>query len=77
MSKKEFFIPLCLLVLLVLGARAFANSDGWRHGETQHEDPKILISGIMHSAVLELRSDEEVDPHELVERILMPHVDVL
>ena len=76
MSKKEFFIPLCLLVLLVLGARAFANSDGWRHGETQHEDPKILISGIMHSAVLELRSDEEVDPHELVERILMPHVDV-
>ena len=76
MSKKEFFIPLCLLVLLVLGARAFANSDGWRHGETQEEDPKILISGIMHSAVLELRSDEDVDPHELVERLLMPHVDV-
>ena len=77
MSKKEFFIPLCLLVILVLGARAFANSDGWRHGETQEEDPKILISGIMHSAVLELRSDEEVDPQELVERILMPHVDAL
>ena len=76
MSKKEFFIPLCLLVILVLGARAFANSDGWRHGETQEEDPKILISGIMHSAVLELRSDEDVDPHELVERLLMPHVDV-
>ena len=66
MSKKEFFIPLCLLVLLVLGARAFANGDGWRHGENQEEDPKILISGIMHSAVLELRSEEEVDPHELV-----------
>ena len=31
----------------------------------------------MHSAVLELRSDEEVDPQELVERMLMPHVDVL
>ena len=78
MSKKEFFIPLCLLVLLVLGARAFANGDGWRHGENQEEDPKILISGIMHSAILELRSEEEeVDPHKLVERILMPHVDVL
>ena len=31
----------------------------------------------MHSAVLELRSEEEVDPQELVERILMPHVDAL
>ena len=77
MSKKEFFIPLCLLILLVLGSRAFASNDEWRHGETQEEDPKILISGIMHSAVLELRSDEEVDPQELVERMLMPHVDVL
>ena len=54
-----------------------ASSNEWRHGETQEEDPKILISGIMHSAVLELRSEEEIDPHELVERILMPHVDVL
>ena len=77
MSKKEFFIPLCLLILLVLGSRAFASNDEWRHGETQEEDPKILISGIMHSAVLELRSAEDIDPHELVERILMPHVDVL
>ena len=61
---------------MFIAYNVFANSDGWRHGETQEEDPKILISGIMHSAVLELRSDEDVDPHELVERLLMPHVDV-
>ena len=76
MSKKEFFIPLCLLILLVLGSRAFATEYGWRHGETQEEDPKILISGIMHSAVMELRSDDDVDPHELVDFYLMPYVDV-
>jgi|TARA_Y100000310_G_scaffold100890_1_gene98777 phospholipid transport system substrate-binding protein len=64
-------------LIILLSPYVLSSSNEWRHGETQEEDPKILISGIMHSAVLELRSEEEIDPHELVERILMPHVDVL
>ena len=77
MSKKEWIWWGIWIVFLgiFVAFNVFANE--WRHGETQEEDPKILISGIMHSAVLELRSDEEVDPQELVERMLMPHVDVL
>ena len=77
MSKKEWIWWGIWIVFLgiFVAFNVFANE--WRHGATQEEDPKILISGIMHSAVLELQSEEEVDPHELVERILMPHVDVL
>lgn len=79
MTKREWiWWSIWVIFLSIFVAfNVFANEGEWRHGETQEEDPKILISGIMHSAVLELRSDEEVDPHELVERILMPHVDVL
>ena len=77
MNKREWIWWGIWIVFLgiFVAFNVFANE--WRHGETQEEDPKILISGIMHSAVLELRSDEEVDPQELVERMLMPHVDVL
>ena len=35
MSKKEFFIPLCFLVLLVLMSKAFANCTGC--GEDGHQ----------------------------------------
>ena len=80
MSKRDWIFWSIWMVCLgmFIAYNVFANGDGWRHGENQEEDPKILISGIMHSAILELRSEEEeVDPHELVERILMPHVDVL
>tara|TARA_B100001179_G_C18468304_1_gene350218 strand:- start:117 stop:779 length:663 start_codon:yes stop_codon:yes gene_type:complete len=73
---KIFWSIWIICLGMFIAYNVFANSDGWRHGETQEEDPKILISGIMHSAVMELRSDDEVNPHELVERLLMPHVDV-
>ena len=88
MNIREWFgkivcvAMVCCFIIYMAGItacsiNAFAYGNEWRHGETQEEDPKILISGIMHSAVLELRSAEDIDPHELVERILMPHVDVL
>ena len=45
MSKKEFFIPLCLLVLLVLGSKAFANSCPDGHEENSRTGDCVVIKG--------------------------------
>jgi phospholipid transport system substrate-binding protein len=78
MSKRDWIFwgvwMVCLSMFITYNV--FATEYDWRYGETQQEDPKILISGIMHRAVSELRVNENVDPQELVKRILMPHVDV-
>ena len=74
MSKREwFFWGIWIIFLGIFVAfNVFANGQ-----DVEQKDPKLLISAITYSAILELRANEDVDPHELVERILMPHVDVL
>ena len=74
MSKREWIwwgIWVIFLGIFV-AFNVFANGQ-----DVEQKDPKLLISAITYSAILELRANEDVDPHELVERILMPHVDVL
>ena len=74
MSKREWFFWGIWIIFLgiFIAFNVFANGR-----DVEQEDPKLLISAITYSAILELRSNDDVDPHELVERILMPHVDVL
>ena len=74
MSKREWIWwgVWVIFLSIFVAFNVFANGR-----DVEQEDPKLLISAITYSAILELRSNDDVDPHELVERILMPHVDVL
>ena len=61
MNKKEFFIPLCFLVLLVLMSRAFASCTGC--GEEGHEQ---CIEGHNHSHAT-------VQDHDHIEGLWLKH----
>ena len=61
MSKKEFFIPLCFLVLLVLMSRAFASCTGC--GEEGHEQ---CVEGPNHSHAT-------IQDHEHIEGLWLKH----
>jgi len=61
MSKKEFFIPLCFLVLLVLMSRAFAGCTGC--GEEGHEQ---CVEGPNHSHAT-------IQDHEHIEGLWLKH----
>ena len=61
MSKKEFFIPLCFLVLLVLMSRAFASCTGC--GEEGHEQ---CVEGPNHSHAT-------IQDHDHIEGLWLKH----